>query len=179
MSNFGIQLSWKDCFTQTDTSIPFFRSLRFFRNVSNFEFENVMPCTRLFSLFQLVECVCQPLDKYFCKCSCGIQEMVRPPQLFSAQRGWSKIESIVGLLQFLQIMLIPDTQDSRQNGFHIPHVVLKYEVKKQRKNEQISNFDFQIMLQINKLSLKSSGGYYSIPYTNLSMKVFKQQYQKH
>ncbi|CAL6032682.1 Hypothetical_protein [Hexamita inflata] len=73
----------QDCFAQTDTSIPFFRSLRFFRNVSNFEFENVMPCTRLFSLFQLVECVCQPLDKCFCKCSCGIQDVQW------AEAGWS------------------------------------------------------------------------------------------
>ncbi|CAL5994806.1 Hypothetical_protein [Hexamita inflata] len=90
MSNFGIQLSFKqfmkylqDGFAQTDTSIPFFRSLRFFRNVSNFEFENVMPFTRLFSLLQLVECVCQPLDKCFCKCSCGIQDVQW------AEAGWS------------------------------------------------------------------------------------------
>ncbi|CAL6090109.1 Hypothetical_protein [Hexamita inflata] len=76
--------------------------------------------------------------------------------------GVSKIESVVGLLQFLQIMLIPDTQDSMQNGFHIPRADLKCEVKKQRKNEQISNFDFLVMLQIRILSLKSYGGYYKV-----------------
>ncbi|CAL5986448.1 Hypothetical_protein [Hexamita inflata] len=81
--------------------------------------------------------------------------------------GVSKIESVVGLLQFLQIMLIPDTQDSTQNGFHILRADLKCEVKKQRKNEQISNFDFLIMLQIKILSLKSYGGYYKVSYTNL------------
>ncbi|CAL6020777.1 Hypothetical_protein [Hexamita inflata] len=48
-------------------------------------------------------------------------------QLFSIE-VWSKIESVVRLLQFLQFMLVQDTQDSRQNGFHIPHVVLKCEV---------------------------------------------------
>ncbi|CAL6066184.1 Conserved_hypothetical protein [Hexamita inflata] len=90
------------------------------------------------------------------------------PQLFSTQKGVSKIESVVGLLQFLQIMLIPDTQDSTQNGFHIPRTDLKCEAKKQRKNEQISNFDFLIMLQIRILSLKSYGGYYRVSYTNLS-----------
>ncbi|CAL6050287.1 Hypothetical_protein [Hexamita inflata] len=46
-------------------------------------------------------------------------------QLFSIQRV-SKIESVVGLLQF--------------------------------QNEQVSNFDFQILLQMKKLSLKSNGG---------------------
>ncbi|CAL5988164.1 Hypothetical_protein [Hexamita inflata] len=64
-------------------------------------------------------------------------------------------------------MLIPDTQDSTQNGFHIQRTDLKCEAKKQRKNEQISNFDFLIMLQIKILSLKSYGGYYKVSYTNL------------
>ncbi|CAL6038804.1 Hypothetical_protein [Hexamita inflata] len=101
-------------------------------------------------------------------------------QLFSTQKGVSKIESVVGLLQFLQIMLIPDTQDSTQNGFHIPRTDLKCEAKKQRKNEQISNFDFLIMLQIRILSLKSYGGYYRVSYTNLSNNfpcVFEDEFQ--
>ncbi|CAL6098936.1 Hypothetical_protein [Hexamita inflata] len=105
---------------------------------------------------------------------------VKVSQLFSTQKGVSKIESVVGLLQFLQIMLIPDTQDSTQNGFHIPLTDLKCEAKKQRKNEQISNFDFLIMLQIRILSLKSYGGYYRVSYTNLSNNfpcVFEDEFQ--
>ncbi|CAL6051104.1 Hypothetical_protein [Hexamita inflata] len=101
-------------------------------------------------------------------------------QLFSTQKGVSKIESVVGLLQFLQIMLIPDTQDSTQNGFHIPRTDLKCEAKKQRKNEQIFNFDFLIMLQIRILSLKSYGGYYRVSCTNLSNNfpcVFEDEFQ--
>ncbi|CAL5999672.1 Hypothetical_protein [Hexamita inflata] len=89
-------------------------------------------------------------------------------QLFSGQRGVSKIESVIGLLQFLKIILSPHAQDLRQNSFHIPRADLKCEAKKQRKNEQISSFDFLILLQMKKLSLKSYGGYYSVSYTNLS-----------
>ncbi|CAL5980503.1 Hypothetical_protein [Hexamita inflata] len=97
--------------------------------------------------------------------------------LFDPEGG---IESVVGLLQFLQIMLIPDTQDSKQNGFHIPRTDLKCEAKKQRKNEQISNFDFLIMLQIRILSLKSYGGYYRVSQSNLLNNfpcVFEDEFQ--
>ncbi|CAL6039805.1 Hypothetical_protein [Hexamita inflata] len=101
-------------------------------------------------------------------------------QLFSVLGVVSKIESVVRQLQFLQIKLIPDTQDLRQNRFHIPHTDLKCEAKKQRKNEQISNFDFLIMLQIKILSLKRYGGYYSVSYKNLSNNfpcVFEDEFQ--
>ncbi|CAL6008636.1 Hypothetical_protein [Hexamita inflata] len=77
-------------------------------------------------------------------------------------------------------MLIPDTQDSMQNGFHIPRTDLKCEAKKQRKNEQISNFDFQIMLKIRIISLKSYGGYYRVSKTNLLNNfpcVFEDEFQ--
>ncbi|CAL6034447.1 Hypothetical_protein [Hexamita inflata] len=53
-------------------------------------------------------------------------------------------------------MLIPDTQDSTQNGFHIPRTDLKCEAKKQRLGTGASEKNIHIQRNFisNKLKVK-------------------------